>query len=669
MKKALLFSLVMLMAIAVSAQRPQLKPGIPSVKAATAQKAAIEPVRAHSVTPAPQQSSTKNPDIVNILTLGTAANAYTYGYAGGQKTMVWADDDLDAVINLHRMGPGSTPPSFSGYLGLDIGINGASSISDWTLNWQIYAATLNTGGTYFLDAARYPQGGLYKPAGATSLSDCYFAYFAPNLSTNSNPTWGGYSYGRIDMGNQADSSKHLRWYTPPPFTYIPDGFTITGQGVVLETDLEQEWAGASFVGYKDNIVLGRGVWNAGTMDFDYEFTQVSCPTTDAQRPANERIAASPDGNTVWIVVISNNGGAIQTGDSGNYYPILIKSVDGGATWGDPMAVQLDGPDGIDFIVNEFLSDYRIQELYGQMVSREEIPYTTAFDCDLVVDKWGNPHIGVVVGVSAGDYSIAIGDSAYAVFDIYSTDDGATWNAVRMGQPLTFRGTFATDYTEDNRVNIASNQKGDFVFVTYNDTQIPGQTDNINPDVFARGFNLLTNMITDADGLDAATNVTFLSDVTQDAPFECTSHYVLTKENGGHTIPIVTVELTGGDPAAAIAFKYISDFSFDPGDYTIPVGNPPFPVGVEKTEAALFNAFVSPNPVKDLATLKVNLKESGNLSLKVVNALGQNVMNLNKGFVEAGIHQYTLDASSLKAGVYFCTVILDGQKFTTRMIVE
>ncbi len=668
MKKIFLFALVLMMGAAVIAQQVPLKPGIPSLKAVKTQKAAIEPVRTMTPAPVTQSASLKNPEIVNIITLGTAANAYTYGYAGGQKTMLWADDDLKAIINIHRLGPGSTPPSFSGYLGIDLGLNGAATQADWTLNWQIYAATL-PGGDYYLDAARYPQGGIYKPMGATSITDCYAVYFAPNLSTNGNPTWGGYSYGRVDLGNQADSTKHLRWYAPPPYTYIPDGFTITKQGIVLVTDLEQEWNGGSFVGYKDNVILGRGVWNAGTSDFDYEFSQIECPTTDSQRPANDRIAASPDGNTVWIVVLSNNGEAQQISDSGNYYPILLKSDDGGLNWSDPITIQLDGPDGIDFLVNEFLSDYRIEQLYGQMVPRDEIPYTTGFDCDLVVDKWGNPHIGVVVGVSAGDYSIAIGDSAYAVFDIYSTDKGATWNAVRMGQPLTFRGEFATDYSEDNRVNIASNQKGDFVFVTYNDTQIPGQTENTNPDVFARGFNLLTNMITHDLGNDAATNVTFLSDVTQDAPFECTSHYVFTEQDGGHTIPIVTVELQGGDPASPVTFKYISDFSFNPGDYTIPVNNPPFPVAVREMESGNLSASVSPNPVKDRALLKVNVRKAGSLHVNVINALGQTVMNIDKGLVNSGLQNISLDASGLGAGIYFCTVTLNGEKITLRMIVE
>jgi hypothetical protein len=665
MKKVLLFGLALTMSFAVVAQKVSLKQGIPTAKAVHGQKVAIEPAASTNAIPVkPQPSAAKGTDVVNVITLGTSANAYGYGYSGGQKTMVWADDTLDALINIHRMGPGSTPPSFSGYLGVDVGKNMGQAAGDWTNNWQIYAATLNTGGTYYLDAGRYPQGGIYAPYGTTSVDDAYVAYFAPNLSSTAT-SWGGLSWGTVDLSDQSDSTKHMYWYAPPPYTYIPDGFTITQNGYALATDLDQDWSSGSMV-YMGNVTLSRGTWNAATHDFDYEMMSIPLTTTDAQRPANERIAASPDGNIVWIVALTHSDDAIQIGDSGNYFPVLFKSNDGGETWSDPIGIQLDGPDGIVAVKN-YLSDYMIEQLYGQMVDRDEIPYTTAFDCDIVVDKWGNPHIGVIIGVSAGDYSIATADSAYAVFDIYSTDDGETWNGVVMGYPWTFRGTFG-GLTEDNRVNIAINEPGDHVFVTWNDTQVAGIDDNSSPDVFARGFNLLENKITNYNGMDLNTNVTFLSDVTQQSYFECTSHYVFTKPNGGHIIPIVIELLDNLDPTLPVTFKYISDFSYDPGDYTISVENPPFPVGVnEKKENVSVQVY--PNPVRDMATLSVNLKQAGNLTLELTNMLGQTVVSVNKGNVSAGAQTYTVDASQLKAGVYFLTVKLNDQKTTSKIVVE
>jgi hypothetical protein len=678
MKKILLISLALITGIAVMAQNARQKSGIHSQKFSVEQKVAIEPVKTGSgslVMPRPlSQNNGDNPDVVNIITLGQSANAYGWGYWGGQKTLVWADDTLKALINLHRLGPGASPPSFSGYLGVDLGINMGQQTADWTNNWQIYGAFLNGGGAYYLDAARYPQGALWAPYGSTSISDAYTVYFAPNLSNDGN--WGGYSYGRVDMGNQADSTKHLYWYSPPVFTYIPDGFTITQPGIVLTTDIEQEWNGTTFVGYTGNLLLNRGVWNPGTLDFDYELnTAIACPTTDNNRPSTTRIAASPDGQTVWMVTLSNNGGAVQIGPVGNYYPIVYQSNDGGQTWNDPIAIQLDGPDGIPGIVDKLVSDYRLEIVYGGPVARDEVPYTTAFDCDLVVDKWGNPHIGVVIGLAsdATAYSIltgAPGDSILGAYDIYSTDRGLTWQGIKMGIPQTFRGTFA-DLYEDNRVNIASNEAGDKVFLTWLDTQIPGVTDNINPDVFARGFDLVTNMITHNNSLaDDCDNVTFLSDITQQAWFETTSHYVFTDGNDC-IIPIVTEYLSDPlDLTQPVTFKYISDFAYTaPDDYTISTGNPGFPVGIDNKVQNQATVAVFPNPARENATLSMNLVQSCNVTVEVSNTVGQVVMTRDLGKKDAGIHRITLDAASLKAGVYFCSAIVNGQKYTAKFIVQ
>ena len=662
MKKILLFSLACVLSLAVSAQKAQLRNNVPTQKKVAERLVGQEPVRSHvlPVTPGPSLSGADNPDVVNVITIGTAANAYGYGYRGGQKTMVWADDNLDAVINFHRMGPGATPPSFSGYLGFDLGTNGAMTTGDWVVNQQVYAATLNAGGTYYADAARYPQGVIFDPTGK-GINDAYCVFFAPNLS-NTLSTWGGYSYGRAKISDLSDSTKHLYWYAPPPYTYIPDGMMLTANGTMLVTDLDQNWESGTLE-YQGNIILNTGTWNAGTSDFDYTMDLISHPTLDNQRPPNERIAASPDGNTVWIVSLANTGNLPPVcGVQQRFYQVMFKSTDGGATWEDPIEVQLDGPTGIPAILN-FLSDYRIQQLFTPPYpARDEIPYTTAFDCDIVVDKWGLPHIGVVVGVSADGYSIATGDSSYAVFDIFYSSVDATWCAVLMGHPTTFRGDFG-DLYEDNRVNASINPAGDKVFISWLDTQLPGVTDNIYPDVFLRGFDLFTNMITAAPD-----NVTLLSDVTQQAYFACASYYTFT-EGDDCRIPIVTELLSDpNDPAQPVTFKYIADYEVSPSDFVVPAGPCTFPVGIDPKPRV--NAVsVYPNPVRDLAVVNVILVTSAKVSISVTNMLGQTVVDQSKGSLEAGAQQFTLDLAKFPAGVYYCTVLINGEKYSQKLIVE
>jgi hypothetical protein len=239
----------------------------------------------------------------------------------------------------------------------------------------------------------------------------------------------------------------------------------------------------------------------------------------------------------------------------------------------------------------------------------------------------------------------------------------------MGVPKTFRGTYG-DLTEDNRANISINEAGDKVFVTWIDTR-NGGVDNIEPDVFARGFDLLTNKIThNINNNDDCDNVTFLSDITGEAYFMCASHYVFTEGNDC-IIPMVTELLSDpADPAQPVTFKYISDFAYTaPDDYTISTGNGGFPVGIDKKDQNLASVAVYPNPVRDNAKLSVNLVQAGNVSVEVSNTVGQVVISQNFGKMNAGTSQVTLDASSLNAGIYFCSVIVNGGKYTTKMIVE
>ena len=668
MKRILLLGFAFVFSFSVLGQGLKLKKGLPTAKRITEQKVAIEPQKTIGmstvVTPTP--SNPKAPGIVNVITLGTSANAYGYGYGGGQKTMVWADDNLGIITNLHRMGPGSTPPSLSGYLAVDKAVNQGQSTSDWTNDYQIVSALLNAGGEYYADASRYPQSVIYNPAGNTDLNNVYIHFFCPNLSNEG--SWGGYNYGVCNWTDQADSTKNMKWYNAPPSQYIPDGMTITKDGVVIVTDADRNWESGSGV-YMNQTIMNRGVWNDTEKDFDYE--QFVVPLTLNEYPADARVAASPDGQIMWMVTLGNNGGAEQIGDYANYYPILQVSADAGVTWSDPIVVQLDGPNGIDGIKNG-LSDYRLEQLYGTVPNRDEIAYTTAFDVDLVVDKWGNPHIGVVVGIASDqqDYAIIIGDSNCVVYDIYSLNDGGNWHAVKMGSLATFDGSFGTDYTEYNRIQIASNIAGDYVFLTWLDTHVEGVTTNNEPDVFARGFNLLENKITSNDGEDNSDNVTYLSDVYQQAYFQCTSHYVFIKAGGGHIIPIVTELLTNVNADEPVTFKYISDFSYLPEDYTISVSNPPFPVGINdnKTDQTLTGQ-IFPNPLRGMGTMTVNLKQSGNLVIEITNMVGQKVMSVDKGYVNSGSQQFTIDASGLQAGVYFYTIKLDDQKYTNKMVVK
>jgi hypothetical protein len=673
MKKSLLLLVAVVFGITAIAQNYSLKPNLKTEQAITADKVAFEPANAYNLGQASKSElpnhTYKNTDFVSIVNIGTSANAYGYGYAGGQKSLLNTNNDLNMVTNIHRMGGTLDPGGYSGDLGYDISIDGGMT---WTNQIEIYTAVDNAGGTYYTDAVRYPNHGVYNPAGNTDPNNAYLTYFAPNLDqSNATDSWGGYSYGRAKIGSAPlDTIRHLLSSHDEYFQYIPDAYCVTNLGDFWCSDYNQDWTTAVLV-YQGNAIMNHGTWNEETMDYEMEQFLIDFETIDNSRPANHKIEFSPDGMTGWMMGLGDNGEvAISSGLS--YFPILFKTTDGGENWSDPISVAIAGEDGIGGVHN-FLSDEEIAELYEAPVpDREEIPFTTAFDFDLSVDAWGNPHIAVVVGITGADpYSIVTGVSEVtgyiftSGFLLSSLDGGENWVGTECGRMKTFRGTFG-DLTEDNRIQISRTHEGTKMFVSWLDTDLPGVVDNQQPDIWCRGIDVSQTPFvrtTNSNGLDLPNNVTEFSEGMWQSYFHAMGNEVLV--NGDvYTIPFAYEEMNPEDPAVAVQFKYIQDFQYTSADFTL--------VGIDDNTEELVAFKVSqnfPNPASGSTTVTVSLEETTTLSFELFNMMGQKVFEVAAQSYSTGVQPFTFDASDLSSGVYFYTVTAGETQVTKKMIVE
>jgi hypothetical protein len=77
----------------------------------------------------------------------------------------------------------------------------------------------------------------------------------------------------------------------------------------------------------------------------------------------------------------------------------------------------------------------------------------------------------------------------------------------------------------------------------------------------------------------------------------------------------------------------------------------------------------PNPASDLTTIKVNIRKDTNLSIEVVNMMGQRVITFEGGNVKPGMNQFELNVSNLFPGTYFYTVRAGEAAVTKKMLVE
>jgi hypothetical protein len=91
-------------------------------------------------------------------------------------------------------------------------------------------------------------------------------------------------------------------------------------------------------------------------------------------------------------------------------------------------------------------------------------------------------------------------------------------------------------------------------------------------------------------------------------------------------------------------------------------------GVADINAAANNVTVYPNPISNNATVGFNLVESNNVSIEMVNALGQVVSTNNLGTLSAGEQSYLLDASKLNNGLYFVNIRVGNSTITKKVSI-
>ena len=60
----------------------------------------------------------------------------------------------------------------------------------------------------------------------------------------------------------------------------------------------------------------------------------------------------------------------------------------------------------------------------------------------------------------------------------------------------------------------------------------------------------------------------------------------------------------------------------------------------------------PNPFNPSTMIKYVLPVKANVTLKIINSLGQEISTLVKGEKQAGIHEVEFNASNLASGIYF-----------------
>ena len=667
MKKSLLIILVFCFSVTAFSQHAyQFKIDTKEKTAVRNPLIGIEPLNSTVITRTQTEKkmitppADRNVNIVSIVDIGTSANPYGYGYAGGQRSLVWADQTMNTVTNFHRMGGALDPGGYSGDYGYDISTDGGNN---WENMIEMYIATENEGGEYYKDAARYPNHALFNPSGSDNPDDAYVVFFGPNL-WGSNDIWGGYSFGVASIGDTSYHTKNI-WISDDEYFYgVPDGYDFTTLGLSIVIDDNYDFVNNE---YQGNLIVSKGYWDADLTDFVYEKELLDAPVDDELGfTVDEKVAFGPDGMTGYITVLANNGEAEEQSGFSNLYPIFWKTTDGGETWDGPNFIQLDGADGLGGIVYHHLTDEQIAELFEPPVpAREDISYTTAFDHDIAVDASGNLHIAVVIGPTGSNaFSIIPAEGYLGAVDIFTHNGGESWEVEEMGRPRTFRGYFG-NLTEDNRIQITTNNASDKFFISWLDTDLEDETDNQRPNIWVRGFDPASYLKTIGSPVeDGPTNVTLFSEGMWQAYMGTVAKNCLEPAEDVYLLPYTYEDLDPNDDLQPVQFKYITDFSFTDADFTIQGIGEEVPV-IDMTSVSQNY----PNPFKEETYLTVGLNRASNLTVVVRTLTGQTILTKNYGQMTSGMHTLTIQTGNLSPGVYFYTVTAGENKVTRKMLVN
>ncbi len=597
--------------------------------------------------------------------LGKASNAYSTGFGG--KTYLWVDPSLNTITFTHRNDVGLFPALTSGHIRYDVSKDGGAT-------WNVDQGPIwsPTGAQGALNGpGRYPQGVIVNPPGNTQPDSAYLAFFSPTLNgTNSSGSWGGQVFGTIQLDGSdlnvtelsTDPAAGIFFQVSDDLTYVTDSQMVFGlnQGDDVTTGT---------VMYNDTVILTKGKWNPTTKMLDQSYIKAYFPfETDTAGTAGNtifadcKIAFSPDGSVGYISGIGYLDDA-SIAPYGVYSPTVIKTTDGGKTWGTQTGVNLDNL----VITNhgntllDTLSDLYPTWTIGAL--------TTAFEHDLVVDKNGNPHIVCNVVPSANNTQTSTGNTgtAFSVYsalnmivDIYSTDGGTSWEAHLIDTASTFRGEYgpAAEVAEDNRPQVARTPDGSTLLYAFGDTDYItfGTTDNLYPDVHMRSLDV------DLDKLGPLTNMTNNPSDKGSANMFNLPHIVYAPNaNGEIHAPVTATAFTNDDRSlvtSSVQFIYF-DFMYNMN-------------GIGLTELDVEKGSVSsiyPNPASNNAWMEYSVKVPGEYTIQITSVTGVVVKSIDLGNIGSGNFKQQIGTEELTNGVYVVTLRSGDYASSQRMVIQ
>jgi|GEM_PF-4547739 len=181
--------------------------------------------------------------------------------------------------------------------------------------------------------------------------------------------------------------------------------------------------------------------------------------------------------------------------------------------------------------------------------------------------------------------------------------------------------------------------------------LPGYTHNPNVDIIGVDQNGYRPIAAELNGDATTPTIVEKNDLTVSYLLERDVRYNLDPNWNGHVIPGIAY-------TAPFNWEYI---------YIVPFISQSNTLSVDPNETTS-NFGIYPNPANELANVSFSSTVSGDASISVYDLSGKLVKQFSNLAVQQGANTYNLNVAELNSGTYITTLVSNGYKSTTRLVV-
>lgn len=567
--------------------------------------------------------------------------------------------------------------------------------------------------------ARYPQGGIYNPAGNQNPDNAYLIGTGPITQGSG---WLGSWYASKKIGavgtNSPSADQQFMSHTTPfgslisptmPKHYFPrHGFCSTDDGLVrslgglydeygiVNAGQPEKYRGTIVA--KGSFVSGAMVWTADSL----VPPTVSITTGGRQLFSQNWMAWNEQGTVGYVMFIGGRQGS--TGSNFGWQPIIYKTTNSGNTWALTNGIDFNTP-GWQFIKNSMATVNTNTAL--------EIPFFNVGEgIDITVDKNNDLHIvTTVVGTARNHpdsmgytYQFTKGTENYSwpyvntawpyIFDFigdgnnwtYRTIDsvgtegpGATSGSNGFSSNPWTNASQTTAVSPDMRIQVSRTYDGEFVLYSWaeSDTTLTTAAVKWNefPNIKQRAMRVCDKVVSTDEYAVTSPGSGFNPRVRDKSYFhymspECMAGGVITPATAilaTFTVPYTVsnnLSYDGAIPVDNFVGRAIVSHSFAMSTST--ACNIFTSIGINSNEVTQSNIY--PNPAKNNFNVVIQLSVSKEVFVEVFNAIGQKVAaSIYNG--QIGTNTIPVQVNNANAGVYFVKVKAGNNETTKKLILE